>query len=285
SSDQDQIQKLIEEDDVIQSFEPNYNEEEAMDFVTDGLAKAIYPVRVGQKMRLVNKNINIDIQGDTAYAFITKTFEGILFIAASYDEFSTIDSNVVDTLIQKEFTANMTRNVILVKRNLSGEVINPLKKWRIHAISLSEGGVLTENIQITKMTIYLPNGNEIVIDSPNDYYLTREPGLQRQLPIVRCGEEVTIKMEIRSKYEETDFVSLTWGALRSGRHYRSKKLFKLISLEYDGTYYNKVYANTWRANYWPGFKHAIINAMPKQVIFDDETPVETSTWGVPYLVM
>ena len=98
SSDQDQIQKLIDEDEIIQSFEPNYNEEEAMDLLTDGLAKTVYPVRVGQRMKLVNKNINIDIQGDTAYAFITNTFNGILFIAASYDEFSTIDSNTVDTL-------------------------------------------------------------------------------------------------------------------------------------------------------------------------------------------
>jgi len=282
SSEQDQIQKLIDEDEIIQSFEPNYNEDDAMDFVTNGLAKAIYPVRVGQKMVLVNRNINIDIQGDTAYAFITNTFRGILFIAASDDPFSTIDSNTVDTLIQKGFTSTMTRNVVLVKRTVQ---IDPLKKWRIHSISLPEGGVITENIKITKMTIYLPSGNEIVVDSPNDYYLTRDPGLLRQLPIIGRGQEVTIRMEVRSKDEETDFVSLTWGAIRTGRHHRSKKLFELVSSEFDGQYYNKVYENTWRANHWPGFKHAIINAMPKQVIFDDETPVETSTWGIPYLVL
>ncbi len=282
SSDQDQIQKLIEEDEVIQSFEPNYNEDEAMDLATDGLAKTVYPFRVGQKMRLINKNINIDIQGDTAYAFVTNTFSGILFVAASYDEFSTIDSNTVDTLIQKDFTSTVTRNVVLVKREIQ---VDPLKKWRIHSISLPEGGVITDNIKITKMSIYLPSGNEIVVDSPNDYYLTRDPGLLRQLPIIGRGQEVTIRMEVRSKYEDNDFVTLTWGAFRSGLTHRSKKLFELISSEFDGLYYNKVYENTWRANYWPGFKHAIINAMPKQVIFDDETPVETSTWGIPYLVM
>ena len=103
-SDYDEIQKVIDEDEIIQSFEPNYNEDEAMDLLTDGLAKVIYPVRIGQKMVLTNKNIDIDIKGDTAYAFITNTFKGILFITASYDESSTIDSNAVDTLIQKEFT-------------------------------------------------------------------------------------------------------------------------------------------------------------------------------------
>ena len=280
-SDYDEIQKVIDEDEIIQSFEPNYNEDEAMDLLTDGLAKVIYPVRVGQKMVLTNKNIDIDIKGDTAYAFITNTFRGILFIAASYNEFSTIDSNTVDTLIQKEFTATMTRNVVLAKRD---DAINLLRKWKIVKVSLTEGGVTTDNIKLTKMTIYLPSGEEIVVDSPNDYYLTRDPGILHQLPIVGRGEEVTIRMEVRSAYEENDFVTLTWGAFRYGRLHRSKKLFELVSSEVDGQYYNKVYENTWRANYWPGFKHAIINAMPKQVIFDDETPVETSTWGIPYFV-
>ncbi len=281
-SDYDEIQKVIDEDEIIQSFEPNYNEDEAMDLATDGLAKTVYPVRVGQKMVLTNKNIDIDIKGDTAYAFVTKTYSGILFIAASFDEFSTIDSNTVDTLIQKEFSATMTRNVVLVKRD---DAINPLRNWKVVKVSLTEGGVLTENIKLTKMTIYLPNGEEIVIDSPNDYYLTRDPGILRQLPIVGRGEEVTIRMEVRSIYEEDDFVTLTWGAFRNGRLHRSKKLFELVSSEFDGQYYNKVYENTWRANYWPGFKHAIINAMPNQVIVDDETTVETSTWGIPYLVL
>jgi len=137
-SDYDEIKKVIDEDEIIQSFEPNYNEDEAMDLLTDGLAKVIYPVRVGQKMVLTNKNIDIDIKGDTAYAFITNTFRGILFIAVSYHEFSTIDDNTVDTLIQKEFTTTMTRNVVLAKRD---DAINLLRKWKIVKISLTEGGV------------------------------------------------------------------------------------------------------------------------------------------------
>ena len=44
-SDTEQIQKLIEEDETIQSFEPNYNEEEAMSIAGSGLAKAIFPVK------------------------------------------------------------------------------------------------------------------------------------------------------------------------------------------------------------------------------------------------
>ncbi len=36
-------------------------------------------------MRLVNRNLNINIQDTIAYGTLTKTFEGILFIAATYD--------------------------------------------------------------------------------------------------------------------------------------------------------------------------------------------------------
>ena len=82
-SDTEQIQKLIEEDEIIQSFEPNYNEEEAMSLAGDGLAKAMFPVRVGHRMKLVNRNIDIEIMDDSAFASVTSTFEGTLFIAAS----------------------------------------------------------------------------------------------------------------------------------------------------------------------------------------------------------
>ena len=160
----------------------------------------------------------------------------------------------------------------------------PEKDWRVHSISLTEGGVLTDNIDILKLTIFLPDGEEIVIDSPNDYYLTRTPGMKRQLPSIGRGEDVTLRVEIKSKYEEDDFVTLTWGALRTAKHHRAKRRFKLISSEFDGEYYNKVYENTWKANFWVGYKHAIINAIPKQVIYNTETEVETSSWGVPYHV-
>jgi len=281
TSDYEQLRKLIDEDEVIQSFEPNYNEDEAMDIINPGLAKAIYPVRVGQKMRLTDFNVTFDIQNDTAFGEVTKTFEGILYIAASFDEFVPGDSNVVDTLIQKSFTTTVTRNIIFVKVNNS---ILPERNWKIYAMSLPNGGTDTENIEITKLSIVLPNGNEYIVDDPNEYYLSREPGFRDQLPIISRGERVTIIVEVKSAYSDDDFVTLTHGAIKGGRHYRAKVRFELVSSEFDGAYYNKVYQNVWRANRYPGAKHAIINAMPKQVIYDDETIVETNGWGIPYIV-
>ena len=305
TSDIEQLQKLIDNDDIIQSFEPNYNEEEAMDLLFPGLAKAIFPVRVGQKMKLIDRNETFDIQNDTAYGEVIRTYEGTLKIAASYEEFAPGDSNVVDTLIEKNFITTITRSIVFVKATNN---IIPEREWRIYKMSLPNGGTDTENIKIIKLTIILPDGNEIIVDNPNEYYLTREPGLRDQLPIISRGENVTIRVEIKSAYEEDDFVTLTHGGRRDDRHggrrddghddprddehgdlrddrnHRSKRKFELISSELDGSYYKKVYENVWEANRFPGAKHAIINAMPKQVVFDDETEVETNGWGIPYIV-
>ncbi len=280
-TDQEQLKKLIDEDEVIQSFEPNYNEDEAMDIANNGLAKEIYPVRVGQKMKLTNFNVSFDIKGDTAYGEVEKTFDGTLFIAASFDEFSRVDSTTVDTLIRKSFTTTVIRNVVFIKKNNN---LRPEKVWKIHSISLPNGGTNSENINITKLTVILPDGSEIVVDDPNEYYLTREPGLRNQLPIISRGEKVTIRVEVKSAYSDNDFVTLTYGAIRGARYHKAKKRFELVSSERDGAFYKKVYENSWMVNRFPGVKHAIINAMPKQVIYDDATDVETNGWGIPYIV-
>ena len=287
-NDFEAFQKLVDEDESLQSFEPNYNEEDAMDIFGDGLAKAIFPVRVGQRMQLVDRELVVDyVEGeDTAYGVLTKTFEGILFIAVSYDEFTVVpgerpDSNVVDTLIQKEFSTVVTRNLQFVKfRNTD----IPERNWKISASSLPEGGTGSNNIFITKMTIDLPNGEQIVVDSPNDYYLERSPGYRHQIPNLNRGEEVTVTVEMQSTYSDTDFVALTYGAFRGGKHYRAKKRFELVDETFDGQFFKRTFQQTWVINQGRGHKHAIVNVMPKQVLFDDKTQVEEHSWGIPYIV-
>jgi hypothetical protein len=284
----DALQKLTDEDEDLQSFEPNYNEEDVMDFIFPKTAAEIYPVRVGQRMRLVNKNLNVTFEGDTAYGVITKTFEGKLIIAASFEPFDTLSQNLIDTLVEKEFSTVVTRNIIFEKVN---NALSDKWNWRIIAISLPEGGTLTENIAITKLTAYLPNGDTLTIDSPNDYYLQRGPSKSgwfgrrfwHQFPNIGRFEEVTIVVDVQSAYEADDFVTLTYGARRNGFN-RAKKRFELVSSEFDGQFYQKVYQAVYTTHQYIGPYHAVINAMPRQVIYDDSTPVEINTWGFPYFV-
>jgi len=275
TTDQEAMLKLADEDSAIASFEPSYNEEDAMSFLGKTAAE-IYPFKVGHRVRLVNRNLSVDFIGDTAYGTLTKTFEGTLIIAASYNSGATQP----DTVIRKPFTSVITKKIIFVRRDSTRF---PYRNWKIAAISLPEGGVLSPNIDIQKLTAFLPNGDTLVINSPNSYFLSRGFGWWRQLPIISKNQPVTIKLEVYSAYADTDFVTLTYGADIRGFH-RAKKRFVLTSSIPSGNGFAKVYEQTYTAHQFVGHYHAIVNALPKQVIFDDATPVESETWGIPYFI-
>jgi hypothetical protein len=278
TTNQQALEKLVDEDSVLISFEPNYNEDGEMDILNKTNTE-IYPFRVGHKMRLVNRTISVTFDGDTAYGIVTKTFEGVLYIKGSYDPNATNP----DTLITKPFTSVVTRNVVFIK---IANTEFPRRNWKIVAISLPEGGTQSPNMDITKLTAFLPNGDTLVINSPNDYYLVRNWGFWwrwHNVPVIPKNADVLLRVELTSAYADTDFVTLTFGGDRFGMH-RAKKKFELISSTPNGNVYEKIYEQTYRSHQYPGFFHAIINAMPKQVVFDDATPVEMESWGMPYFV-
>ncbi|MCU0342248.1 MAG: hypothetical protein MUF28_00320 [Ignavibacterium sp.] len=278
TTDQQALEKLVDEDSLLISFEPNYNEDGEMD-ILQKTSTDIYPFRVSHKMRLVNRTVSVNFEGDTAYGMVTKTFEGVLYIKGSYDP----DATNPDTLITKPFTSVVIRNVIFVR---IANTEFPRRNWKIAAVSLPEGGTQSPNIDLIKFSAFLPNGDTLVINSPNDYYLVRNWNYWwrwHHVPVIERGEEVLLRVELISAYADTDFVTLTFGANRYGMH-RSKKKFELISSNQNGNLYEKVYEQTFLTHQFPGFYHAIINAMPKQVVFDDAVPVEMESWGIPYFV-
>lgn len=277
ATDREAMQKMVEEDSSITSFEPNYNDEGAVAFLGKTNAD-IYPFRIGTKVRVVQRSFTVDIVGDTAYGTYSKSFEGVLLIAASYDSAATSP----DTLIQKPFTSVITRKIIFIR---VGNSNRPMQNWRIAAISLPEGGttLVPDNIDILKVTITLPDGNTFVIDSPNEYFLSRGPGWWHAIPVITFGQSVNVELELTSIYEEPDFVVLTYGAGRLGNT-RAKKRFELISTAPGGLGYVRVYNQTFTALQLPGFFHAVITAFPKQTIYDDSASVELDVWGIPYAV-
>ncbi len=277
--------KVIESDSAVASFTPNYNEESAMSIIGK-TTTAIYPVRVGQKMRLVSKNFTYTMVGDTAFGTYTATFEGVLYVAASYDS----STRTQDTVIQKPFTTVITRKVVLLKLN-NNNYDSTNFDWRVLAISLPDGGTLNSNIMITKLTMFMPDGSAVIINDPNDYYLMRGQMQGRMhahmgwgnMPGFIRNQKVTIQVTVSSAYADTDFVTLTYGADMNGMH-REKLKFNLVSSTPSGSGYVKVYERSFVTRSFPGFSTAVINAFPRQVVYDDSTPVESDTWGVPYFV-
>ena len=273
STDGAAMQKIAESDSSVTSFDSNYNEGQAMSFMGKTIAQ-INPVKVGQIVRVVNKDFTYNVVGDTSYATFTRTFEGVLYIVA-VSNFSGHD-----TVISKPFTSTISLNLIYTR---VGNSNNPTFNWRLAAVSLPEGGTLTSNVSIQNVTVFLPNGDTLSVNSPNDYYVARGNGWKRQLPEIGRNKPVTIQVTLNSAYTDTDFVTLTHGGDFSGLH-REKLKLELVSSTPSGNGYLKIYKRTYLTHNWPGYHQAIINAFPKQVIFDDSSPVEISTWGIPYFI-
>lgn len=278
SSEKQEIIKVINEDSLLTSFQPNYDEDGVLNYLQKTDAE-IKPYKVWHKMKLVDRDIQVTFDEDTLYAHVTNTFDGTLFIISSYDPTSVKP----DTLIKKQFTSVVTFNVVMVK---IANKENQKRNWIIREISLAQGGTQSSNIKIKKVTITLPNGEILEINSPNDFYIARKWGWWRRchnIPVIQREKEVKVTVEVTSAYEEKDYVSLTFGANQMDVH-KNKKIFDLISSTPNGLFYDKIYEQTFAPKYFPGFFHAIINLMPQQVIKDDMTPVELESWGVPYFV-
>ena len=77
TSDQDAMLKIADEDSALASFDFNYNEDNAMSFMGK-ISTTIYPLKVGLRVHIINRTMSVDINGDTAYATLTKTYEGVL---------------------------------------------------------------------------------------------------------------------------------------------------------------------------------------------------------------
>ncbi len=75
--------------------------------------------------------------------------------------------------------------------------------------------------------------------------------------MLHLNQLVKIQVEVKSAYADTDFVTLTYGADLKGSH-RAKKRFELVSSTPDGNgLYTKVYEQSYTANPFRGFFHAL----------------------------
>ncbi|MBN2570961.1 MAG: hypothetical protein JXA68_02425 [Ignavibacteriales bacterium] len=278
-TNQQALEELVTNDDVLKSYDVNFNEETAMNFAKT--ETAIYPIRVGRRVTLVSRNLNITFSGDSASGLLTSVYDGILYIAASYNSAAPGDTSEIDTIIQKPFTTTVTRNLKFKK---IANTSNPKLNWRLTEVSLPEGQTATTPINITKLVVGLSGGDSLVVTNPNTYYFKRDTSLAHTIPIFGVNQNVKVKIELTSTRSDTDFVTLTWGASYGYTMHRAKKRFVLKSSTLSGGLYYKVYEQTYTTNYRKGFKHAIFDAVQRPVILDDAVSVQHNAWGIPYVV-
>ena len=164
--------KVVDSDESLQSFEPNYNEEQAMSFLGTSLGKEFYPLKVGQRMKLVDRSL--ELPTDTSITEFEGTlyqkFEGTLFIVGYINQPPDSVKTRPDTTIQKSFTTEIYRKVKLVKIDVTGD---PQTDWKITAVSLPQGGTLNPTAKIVKITLTPEEGDPLVIDDPNSYFFDK----------------------------------------------------------------------------------------------------------------
>ena len=107
--------------------------------------------------------------GDSiAIAHVEKEIDGIFKILAKYDP-----NDSVFVLIEKPFTDKATRNIIF--RRVARDPIIYWRNWLPVATSLVEGGTdpqpVGDEINLTMIQMFLPNGDTITVTDPNSYYL------------------------------------------------------------------------------------------------------------------
>lgn len=252
----------------------NFEYEEGFGKVGD-VQSPITPLRWGRRIASVSREVSVDIQGDTAIATITKTFAGNLLILADLD-----DDGDGDTLIAKPFSDAMRRKVMFVR---AGRFNERRHNWRPVAISLVEGTSPLENFRIDTLQIITPRQTITVTDPLNTWLwfrgMTLEP--QRQIPLVRIGDSVRVRVTVSSQNDSSEVVMLRWGVgWGDGRKHRAR----IPMVEQSGSTgnYTRVYARVFIAHRHFGRFNAFIDALSHETLFDDQGQYSNKIWGTPY---
>ncbi len=295
--------KIAENSPSLNSFTPNYSEEEAM-----ALSKAeqdFNPIKVWQKFKLTSKNLTLEKDSTTAIGTFTQNFDGTLFIAGSFQKETMGVSSPIDTVIEKPFSTTITRMIKFDRIDNTG---NDTLDWKVTGISLPAGGTAGDDINIVKITLTAHDGSEVVIDNPNTFFFdvgkdknydfdrdkenfvnfgfgvgNKVKFWKKLFTWYRKNQYVKLSVEILSNSPDPDMLTITHGASMNGKH-KSKEKFDLVSSIQEGNSYRKVYERNWKTDSNAGRKHIVINALPRISIYDSESAVIEKTWGVPYKI-
>ncbi len=299
------LKKITDSSPSVNSFTPNYNEGGAMQY-SGMLGKDIYPVRVGQKVKLVSKDLSIVKDSVSATGTLVQHFEGDLEIAGSFQAPTVGMNQRVDTVIHKPFTSTITRYLKYKKMSNTG---NDTLDWKITSVSLPFGGTETTNIIISKLIITPAQGTSVItINNPAEYFFTvgkdkdkvddndeednEKMELEHMLQIsgdfklstwFKKDEDLKLRVEVLSQSADPDVLTITYGAMMNGEH-RTKYKFDLVSSAQEGIFYRRVYERSWKMQPYGGRMHAVINALTRSSVYDTNAGVEEKTWGIPYKV-
>jgi|YNPMSStandDraft_2_1061718.scaffolds.fasta_scaffold00425_17 hypothetical protein len=280
-SEQQIIAKIIEEDADLNSVDDVINEKSFTNIIGK-VNEPIFPKNWVKILNLKAKNLDLQVNGDTAIGILTKEYDGKLLILAAY----TANINP-DTVITKQFQTTLKRKLVFVKtEDAQYKRKNENKGWKLVGISLAKTGTSDENVLITKVQVITAN-DTITVENPLDYIFYRgyRERFKNQLRNYSPNQPLNVKVFVRSCYERPEYVTLTYGFNDKAGAFRiTRRYFKLEEQAFDGTCWNRVYTGSWNAQPVVGTFHAVINAISNATLKDDKAEVEYKGMGLPYNV-
>jgi len=298
SNEEEAISYFAANDDFVLNDEQTLDDQsvEPLDYGTFGKVGAeITPIRFGRFVTGVTKTVEVTFEpGDTiAIAHVEKEMSGILKIRG-------INADGDTATYEKPFADKIVRNIIF--KRIARETRRYWLNWLPVASSLIEGGTIpTSNINITELTVYLPNGETIVVTDPETYFLryrwvrmfqNGQPDapqlekMQRDVPEFNAGEPIKLQVRLESGAADADIVVLRYGF---GFGHRRRIRLEMVSEELNGGLYTRTYQTSvitpLFCHFHRGFFNMAVVGMTKETLFDDVAPYAVSIWGVPYRVL
>ena len=238
------------------SIEDDYQIPEG-DSVTYAQNKEYACVFWWRKLQDVSRNLNISIDGDSAFVAITKELSGIMHRYPS-DTCPPDDSILIDK--PKDFQDNATRYVVL-KRDGNPKVH---RGWRIVAVSGAKILSPTRPFWIDSVKIVSKDSSLI--------YTVKDPlelvNIDSIMKIERLGEANIYVYTSPDTVDVCVFVHT--------RGYRRVHRYRIRESEPG------VYCGRWLASPMEGRRRLGIDVLTYETIFNDSTGYEGEGWIIPY---
>ena len=265
-SDEEAIQLLLDENSTYFETDNQYGEEDTTGVRTEGKDEINTFFWFREKTNEPDANINIEINGDSAFVEIQRFYEGILHLFAWEN-----DTTVVT--YTKDFNDQSLRYAIF-KRIYTPEN-DPLHRrgWRLQEVSGAETGSPNHTVKIDSVRLNCDSYADTVFTNPLAIFSVED--IVKLYPEERCS----LTVYTNCGDEIPDYVFLhSWQ--RNSPHYRRR-------FSYDG---NGVFSGVWFApsntqQSTGRVHHAAFDMLSNETLKDDSLSYDSQAWIFPYRVI
>jgi len=242
-----------------------------------------YRLRFGRQITNHQRDVDFDIQSDTAFANINHTISGNFFVAAYDSNHTMVDSFV------KTFNSEFTRLVRFTRNDSTSN-----RPWRVDAFTVGTGGSGSK-VSITSLACYDYNTGDTLYS-----YSANDAGdvfiLRNDVPTFAPRDVARIEMMVNN--DDPLFVvdSLDSGEkamlhFGRGRGERARRRFNDSGLFGDETAGDNAFTMLWRVHgIHPGHGNrrafnAHINVIDNASLFISDGGYNVAVWSIPYRIV